>query len=151
VSDQVRFLFDTNLVSETRKPRPDAGVIAFLQDTEPSSVFISVLTIGELRKGIFGKQLRDPDPNVASRLTAWVEGLEVSFAERILGIDSAAAKLWGEWSGQRQRPVVDTLLAATAVVHDLTLVTRDTRDVRGIPVRLHDPWTKEFLESRLDC
>jgi hypothetical protein len=141
VSDQVRFLFDTNLLSETRKPKPNPGVIAFLQATEPSSVFISVLTIGELRRGIVGKKLRDPDPNAASRLAAWVEGLEVSFAERILGIDSATARLWGEWSGERPRPVVDTLLAATAVLNDLTLVTRNLRDVRGIPVKLLDPWT----------
>ena len=141
MSDQVRFLFDTNLLSETRKPKPNPGVIAFLQATEPSSVFISVLTIGELRRGIVGKKLRDPDPNAASRLAAWVEGLEVSFAERILGIDSATARLWGEWSGERPRPVVDTLLAATAVLNDLTLVTRNLRDVRGIPVKLLDPWT----------
>jgi predicted nucleic acid-binding protein len=141
VSGQVSFLLDTNLLSETRKPKPDPGVIAFLQGAEPSSVFISVLTIGELRKGIAARKLRDPDPNAASRLTAWVEGLEVSFADRILGIDTAIAKLWGDWSGQRPRPVVDTLLAATAVLHDLTLVTRNLGDVRGIPVKLLDPWT----------
>ena len=105
-------------------------------------MFISVLTIGELRKGIAGKKLRDPDPNAASRLAAWVEGLEISFADRILGIDAAIARLWGEWSGERPRPVVDTLLAATAVHHDLTLVTRNLRDVRGIEVKLLDPWNE---------
>jgi len=105
-------------------------------------LFISVLTIGELRKGIAGKKLRDPDPNAASRLAAWVEGLEISFADRILGIDAAIARLWGEWSGERPRPVVDTLLAATAVHHDLTLVTRNLRDVRGIEVKLLDPWNE---------
>ena len=140
MSGQVSFLLDTNLLSETRKPKPDPGVIAFLQGAEPSSVFISVLTIGELRKGIAARKLKDPDPNAASRLAAWVEGLEVSFADRILGIDTATAKLWGDWSGQRPRPVVDTLLAATAVLHDLTLVTRNLRDVRWIPVKLLDPW-----------
>jgi len=69
-------------------------VIAFLQSTEPSSVFISVLTIGELRRGIAAMKLRDPDPNAATRLAAWVEGLELSFADRILGIDTATARLW---------------------------------------------------------
>jgi toxin FitB len=141
VSGQVSFLLDTNLLSETRKPKPDPGVIAFLQGAEPSSVFISVLTMGELRKGVAARKLKDPDPNAASRLAAWVEGLEVSFADRILGIDAATAKLWGDWSGRRPRPVVDTLLAATAVLHDLTLVTRNLGDVRGIPVKLLDPWT----------
>jgi hypothetical protein len=117
-------------------------LISFLQSAEASSLFISVLTIGELRKGIIAKKLRDPDPNAGNRLAAWVEGLEVSFADRILGIDAATARLWGDWSGQRPRPVVDTLLAATAVLHDLTFVTRNLRDVRGIPVKLLNPWTE---------
>ena len=141
MSGQVRYLLDTNFVSEARKPRPDPGVLAFLKSNDPNSAFISVLTLGELRKGIAAKKLRDPDPNAAARLAAWVDGLELSFADRILGIDAATAKLWGEWSSERPRPVVDTLLAATAVLHDLTLVTRNVRDVRGIPVKLLDPWT----------
>jgi predicted nucleic acid-binding protein len=140
VSGQVRYLLDTNFVSEPLKPRPDLGVLAFLNSNDPNSAFISVLTLGELRKGVAAKRLRDPNPKAASRLAAWVDGLELSFADRILGIDTATAKLWGDWSGQRERPVVDTLLAATAVVYDLTLVTRNIRDVRGIPVKLLDPW-----------
>jgi hypothetical protein len=141
VSGQIRYLLDTNFVSETRKSRPDPGVLAFFQSTDPNSAFISVLTLGELRKGIAAKKLREPDPNAASRLAAWVEGLELGFADRILGIDLAIARLWGEWSTDRPRPVVDTLLAATAVVHNLTLVTRNLRDVQGIPAKLLDPWT----------
>lgn len=141
MSGQVRYLLDTNFVSEARKPRPDPGVLAFLQLNDPNSGFISVLTLGELRKGVAALKLRDPDPNAASRLAAWVEGIEVGFADRILGIDAATARLWGEWSAERPRPVVDTLLAATAVVNNLTLVTRNIRDVRDTPVKLHDPWT----------
>ena len=140
MSGQIRYLLDTNFVSETRKPRPDPGVLAFLQTEDPNSGFISVLTLGELRKGVAAKRLRDPDPNAASRLATWVEGLEVSFSDRILGIDLAVARLWGEWSAERPMPVVDTLLAATAVINNLTLVTRNFRDVRDIPVRLLDPW-----------
>jgi predicted nucleic acid-binding protein len=140
VSEPVSYLLDTNVLSESRKPKPDLGVIAFLQSASPLSVFISVLSIGELRKGIVSKKIKDPDPNAASRLATWVEGLELSFADRILGIDAATARLWGDWSGQRPRPVVDTLLAATAVLHDLTLVTRNLRDIRGIPVKLLNPW-----------
>lgn len=141
MSGQTRYLLDSNFVSETRKSRPDPGVLAFLHSNDPNSAFISVLTLGELRKGVAAKKLRDPDPNAATRLAAWVDGLELSFADRILGIDTAAAKLWGEWSAERPRPVVDTLLAATAVVNDLTLVTRNIRDVKGIPAKLLDPWT----------
>ena len=142
MSGQVRYLLDTNFVSETRKPTPDPGVLAFLQTKDPNSGFISVLTLGELRKGVAAKKLRDPDPNAAIRITAWVEGLEVSFSNRILGIDAATARLWGDWSSDRPRPIVDTLLAATAVLHDLTLVTRNIRDLDGIPVKLLNPWTE---------
>lgn len=141
MTGQGRYLFDTNVLSETWKPKANQGVIEFLRSTEPTSAFISVLTIGELRKGVAAKKLRDRDSNAATRLAAWVEGIELSFADRVLGIDTATARLWGEWSGERARPVVDTLLAATAVLHDLTLVTRNLRDVRGIPVKLLDPWT----------
>jgi toxin FitB len=140
VSGQFRYLLDTNFVSETRKPRPDPGILAFLRSNDPNSAFISVLTLGELRKGVAAMKLRDPDPNAATLLAAWVDGLELSFADRILGIGIATTRLWGEWSGERPRPVVDTLLAATAVLNDLTLVTRNLRDVHGIPVKLLDPW-----------
>jgi hypothetical protein len=71
-----------------------------------------------------------------------VDGLEYSFADRILGIDAATARLWGDWSSERPRPVVDTLLAATAVRRGLTLVTWNIRDVRGIPVKLLNPWSE---------
>jgi predicted nucleic acid-binding protein len=66
--------------------------------------------------------------------------LELSFADRILEIDAITARLWGDWSAERPRPVVDTLLAATAAAHGLTLVTRNLRDVQGLPVKLLNPW-----------
>ncbi len=138
MSGRLEYLLDTNLVSETRKKRADAGVIAFLQETEASSLYISVLTLGELRKGVAKKKREDEFE--AQRLAEWVEGLEYSFADRILGVDAATARLWGDWSSERPRPVVDTLLAATAVLHEMTLVTRNIRDVRGIPVKQLNPW-----------
>ena len=103
--------------------------MAFLESVDSASLFLSVLTIGELRKGVAAKMRTDPA--TAKSLAAWVEGLEFGFADRILGIDAATARLWGDWSGDRPRPVVDTLLAATAVQHRLILVTRNTRDVNG--------------------
>jgi predicted nucleic acid-binding protein len=66
--------------------------------------------------------------------------LEFSFADRILGIDAATARHWGDWSAERPRPVIDTLLAATAVQRDLTLVTRNVTDVQDLPVKVLDPW-----------
>lgn len=138
MSGRIAYLLDTNVLSETRKKKADRGVIAFLQDAEPTSLYISVLAIGELRKGVTGKKRSEPE--LAKRLAAWVEGLEQNFADRILSIDAAAARLWGEWSAERPRPVIDTLMAATAVQHGLTLVTRNVRDVRGFPVKLLNPW-----------
>jgi hypothetical protein len=138
VSGRLEYLLDTNVLSETRKKKADAGVIAFLQAAEASTLYISVLTLGELRKGVAKKKREDAE--MAKRLADWVDGLEYSFADRILGVDAATARLWGDWSSERPRPVVDTLLAATAVLHGLTLVTRNVRDVRGIAVKLLDPW-----------
>ena len=139
MSERLEYLLDTNVLSETRKKKADAGVISFLEGADSSTLYISVLTLGELRKGVAKKQREDPE--MAKRLAGWAEGFELSFADRILGIDAAMARLWGNWSGERPRPVVDTLLAATAVLHGLTFVTRNVRDVRGIPVKLLDPWT----------
>ena len=132
------FLLDTNVVSETRKKKADSGVIAFLQSADSSSLFLSVLTLGELRRGV-AKKARE-DAAAAKKLSAWVEGLELGFTDRILQIDAATARLWGDWTAERPRPVVDTLLAAAAAHHDLTFVTRNTRDVQGIPVKLLNPW-----------
>lgn len=140
MSGRLEYLLDTNVLSETRKKHADAGVIAFLLAAEASSLYVSVLTLGELRKGV-AKKMRE-DEYEAKRLSDWVDGLEYSFADRILGIDEATARLWGDWSSERPRPVVDTLLAATAVLRGLTLVTRNIRDLRGIPVKLLNPWSE---------
>jgi toxin FitB len=140
VSGRLQYLLDTNILSETRKKQANERVISFLSAAEPSALFISVLSLGELRKGVALKMLSDAD--AAKRLGAWVDGLEYSFGDRILGVDAAIARQWGELSAQRSRPVVDTLLAATAVVHKLTLVTRNISDVHDLGVKLLDPWRK---------
>ena len=138
MSPAAAYLLDTNVLSETRKKKADAGVMAFLEAADSASLYISVLTIGELRKGVAA--MRRKFAAAAKSLAAWVEGLEFGFADRMIGIDATTARMWGDWSGDRPRPVVDTLLAATAVLHGLTFVTRNTRDVRGIQVRVHNPW-----------
>jgi len=138
VSGKLQYLLDTNILSETRKKQADERVMRFLSAVEPSALYISVLTIGELRKGVALKKRSDPIG--AQKLGYWVDGLEHLFAERIVGIDAATATMWGELSAARPRPVVDTLLAATAAVHELTFVTRNTADVEDIKVKLLDPW-----------
>lgn len=135
-----QYLLDTNILSETRRKQPDQRVVAFLSAAEPSTLYISVLTLGELRKGVALKKRTDPD--TAKRLAHWVDGLEYSFADRILGINAATATIWGELSAQRPRPVIDTLLAATAIAYDLILVTRNTADVQDTKVSLLNPWKK---------
>ncbi len=140
MSDRAGYLLDTNVLSETRRKKADSGVISFLESAETTSLYMSVLTIGEFRKGVIAKKREDVD--AAARLSSWIDGLELSFADRIVGIDVAIAKLWGEWSGERPRSVVDTLLAATAAVGKLTLVSRNVRDMQGLPVKVLNPWSE---------
>ena len=140
MSGRLQYLLDTDILSETRKKQANERVISFLSAAEPSALFISVLSLGELRKGVALKIRSDADG--AKRLGAWVDGLEFSFGERILGVDAAIAREWGELSAQRSRPAVDTLLAATALVHKLTLVTRNISDVHDLGVNLLDPWRR---------
>jgi toxin FitB len=141
VSLRLQYLLDTNVLSESRRKGAEAGVISFLSAVDPSALYLSVLSLGELRKGVALKKKSDPD--AAKKIAAWVDGLELSFADRVLGIDAATARLWGELSAQRSRPVIDTLLAATAIVHELTLVTRNTGDVQDIALKLLNPWKKK--------
>lgn len=138
MSGRPNYLLDTNILSETRRKKPEGRVVSFLSSVDPSTLYISVLTLGELRKGIAARKKIDPD--TADRLGAWVDGLEYSFEDRILGIDAGVARIWGELSAERPRPVIDTLLGATATVHKLVLVTRNTRDFEGMGVKLLDPW-----------
>ena len=120
------------------RPRADSGVIAFLSAADAMGLFLSVLTLGELRRGVAVK--RRSDPVAASQLGAWVDGIETSFADRVLPVDTATATWWGEFSAGRSLPVIDSLIAATAHSHGLTLVTRNTRDVESTGVPLLDPW-----------
>ena len=140
MSVPAQYLLDTNVLSETRRKQADPNVIAFLNSLDASTFYFSVLALGELRKGVAAK--RQSDPEAAKQLDAWVDALELSFGDRILGIDAATVRLWGELSAERPRPVVDTLLAATAAVHGLTFVTRNTRDVQDIKVKLLNPWQR---------
>jgi toxin FitB len=135
----VRYLVDTNVVSELRKGRRcHAGVAAFFAQAPADSLFLSVLTLGELRKGI--EQIRGRDQEQAQSLDAWLRNLQRFYASRILAVDAEVAERWGELNARRTFPVVDALLAATALVHDLTLVTRNARDVAGSGAVVFDPF-----------
>lgn len=133
------YLFDTNFVSELRKPKPQSSVIAFHQDVDDAAMYVSVMTLGELRRGAELKFRNDATGGQA--LGRWVASVEASFGDRIVPVDREVADVWGRLMAQRSRPVVDTLIAATAIVHGMTLVTRNVRDVQDTGVRLVDPWT----------
>ena len=131
------YLFDTNVLSEVNRRQPDARVLAFVRGLS-NDAFISVLTIGELRRGAVLR--RRTDVGHADRLDAWIASIETDYGGRILPVDLSTARLWGELAADRPRQVVDTLIAATAIVHDLTLVTRNTRDFADTGVALVNPW-----------
>ena len=136
------FLLDTNVISELVRSRPDSQVQSWIRHTEEELLYLSVLTLGEIRKGI--DSLRDDSRRL--RLESWLAGdLALRFAGRILPVDAPVADRWGRLTAAvgRSTPlsVIDGLLAATALHHNLTLVTRNTRDVAATKVPVINPWT----------
>ena len=136
------FLLDTNAVSEWVKPRPDPGVVAWLAEADEDRIFVSVVTLAELRHGIE----RLAQGQRRRRLDAWLaDDLPDRFAERILSIDAAIADAWGKLVAGREAAgraigTMDAWIAATAQVHALTLVTRDVRDFEGSVGAVVSPW-----------
>ena len=136
------FLLDTNVVSEMVKPRPSPAVLEWLNATEESLLHLSVLTVGELRKGI--TRLRPGRRRIS--LESWLDyDLPLRFSERVLPIDLAIADRWGRIVGsdaarRSPLPLIDSMLAATALHHGLTLVTRDTAHSAVTGVEVFDPW-----------
>lgn len=136
------YLIDTNVLSELRRKQPDANVVAWLQQRPRQSFYLSVLTLGEIRKGI----ARLNGPQDASRRTVLIDWLEQElptyFLGRMLPIDAPVADRWGRLQSDAGRPLpaIDGLLAATALQHHLTLVTRNVRDFAGLCLDIVDPW-----------
>ncbi|HEY2019286.1 MAG TPA: type II toxin-antitoxin system VapC family toxin [Bryobacteraceae bacterium] len=136
------FLLDTNVVSELIRPDPDGNVRRWVEETDESILFLSVLTLGEIRRGIE----RLSSGRRRGRLESWLQvDLPSRFLDRILPIDEAVADRWGRISALadvqgKPAPVIDGLLAATALHHNLTLVTRNGADVAGTGVPTLNPW-----------
>jgi predicted nucleic acid-binding protein len=133
------YLIDTNVLSELRNRNADAKVAAWVQARPRQSLYLSVLSLGEIRKGIEAVA----DPAFRQILTDWLEvELPNYFVGRLLGIDGQVADRWGrvQASAGRTLPVIDGLLAATALQHDLMLATRNTKDFAGLGVQLVNPW-----------
>jgi predicted nucleic acid-binding protein len=135
----VSYLLDTNVLSETRKRRSAPGVREWIASTPADLLYISVLTLGEIERGI--ARIRDRgDQSQAAALELWLRQLEAGFAERIIPV---TLRIAGEWGRQRQQqpiPVIDALIAATARVHGWTVVTRNAKDFERIGVPVLNPF-----------
>jgi predicted nucleic acid-binding protein len=134
----VGFLLDTNVVSEIRKKQPHPSVSRWFGSVPESELFLSVLVIGEIRQGI--ERLARRDPAQAEVYEQWLTQLATVYEDRIVPITTDVAEVWGQLNVPDPVPVVDGLLAATALVRGWTLVTRNTADVESTGVRLFDPF-----------
>lgn len=132
------FLLDTNVLGETRRRSPDPRVIAWLKSIRAGELYTSVLVVGEIRRGIDGVRRRDPVQ--AAGYERWLDEIKRVYGDRIVPVTSEIAEAWGRLSVPNPAPVVDGLLAATALVKGWTLVTRNTKDVERTGVRLINPF-----------
>lgn len=133
------YLIDTNVISELRKgKRADPSVVTWFTDLADDEVFLSILTLGEIRRGI--ESVRRRDPKAAAALDSWLGRISDIHRERVLPIDRAIAEEWGRMNVPDPLPVVDGLLAATARVNGLTLATRNAADVARAGVEYLNPF-----------
>jgi predicted nucleic acid-binding protein len=130
------FLVDTNVISEARRGAEPA--VRWLRSIDPRAIRLSVVTLAEIARGIALKQARDP--NSAAHLSQWLQRLRRNHAGRILPITDEIALEWGRLSAQRPRGAADAAIAATALVHGLTVVTRNVLDFEDTGALLVDPW-----------
>jgi toxin FitB len=140
----VSFLIDTNVISESAKPRPDRGVMDWLEEADEEQLFLSVVTLAELRHGIE----RLADGRRKAVLDVWLtEQLVPRFEKRLLAVDAGVADEWGRVVARAQtagRPIgaMDAFIAAHALQHELVLVTRNTSDFEATGVRVFNPWSE---------
>ena len=137
------YLVDTNVISELKRREPDKNVLSWFQRVPDSALYLSVITLGEIRHGIEklkGQQKRKEE------LRIWLDHeLPLWFGNRILNIDQAVADKWGYLIAKSKKtmPAIDGLLTATAVVHDLRIVTRNTKDFKWPELELINPWDNQ--------
>jgi predicted nucleic acid-binding protein len=131
-------LLDTVVLSELMKTRRNPRVLAWLRQHDPTTVFISVVTLGEIERGI--EMQREDDPAFARRLESWRDHTIETFGERVLSVTAEISLRWGRLGGQRGHLNVDLLIAATALVHDLAVVTRNVRHFDGTGAKILNPF-----------
>lgn len=136
------YLLDTNVVSELAKRRKNQGVLDWLSEHRGAEHFLSVLTVGELLRGVERLRARG-DRRQADRVEEFVRSTQERFERRILPVTGAMVREWALQDQSRPLPVVDALIAATAAAHDLTVVTRNASHFELAPVRVVDPFTAD--------
>ena len=135
----MNYLIDTNIISEVRKGDTcDANVAAWYASIDDADIYLSVLVLGEIRKGI--ERARPNDPARARALEKWLDTVRESFADRVLPVDQLVADEWGRMSAKRPVPAIDALLAATAKIHRMTLATRNLSDVADLGADVLNPF-----------
>jgi toxin FitB len=131
-------LLDTVILSELRKNRPSPKVVQWLKQHQDSDFYLSVVSLGEIERGIEKKRKTEPD--FAHELTRWLEDLQRLYANRVLPITAPIARKWGQLSAQLGHDGADLLIASTALVHGLTVATRNTRHFEKTHVQLVNPF-----------
>ncbi len=135
------YLVDTNVISEARKgSRANPGVRDFLQSTDPSQIYLSVQTTGEIRRGLENIRSRG-DHSQAQSLEQWLNLLLNEYADRLLDFDLDCAQVWGKLMSPGHRHPIDKQIAAIALIHDMTVVTRNADDFAATGVRLRNPFS----------
>ena len=134
----MKYLLDTNVLSEARRPRGDEGVKRWISSAPAADLYLSVLVVGKIRRGI--ERLKRRDPEGAEVYEAWLGTVLSDYADRILPVNAEIADEWGRMSVPDPVPVVDGLMAATAKVRGMTFVTRNTADVERTGVRVLNPF-----------
>ncbi|HET7388412.1 MAG TPA: type II toxin-antitoxin system VapC family toxin [Nocardioidaceae bacterium] len=132
------YLLGTHVVSELRKRRPDPGVRRWFDGVASADLYLSVLVVGELRQGV--ERLRRRDATAAAAIEDWLTRLESEYGDRIVPVTLRIAEMWGRLNAPDPLPAVDSLLAATALVHGWTLVSRNEADLETTGVPLLNPW-----------
>ncbi len=134
------YLLDTNVISELRKGgRANPGVTAFFATLAPEDIYLSVVTIGEIRRGLENLRARG-DREQAGRLEAWLDKIVTDFFDRILDFDLECAQVWGKLMAPHPQHPIDKQIAAIALIYDLTVVTRNTDDFVSSGVRSLNPF-----------
>ncbi len=131
------FLLDTNVVSELRRPKPHGGVVAWLESVPDQHLHLSAVTLGELQAGV--EITREQDPEKAETIETWIEQVEQTW--NVLPLDGRSFRVWARLMHRRSDSLIeDAMIAATAIVHNLVVVTRNVRDFEPLGVKTLDPF-----------